>query len=223
MSVLEIVGGNDRRSMIKRYERKSKQEAIRELVDIIHCNWNQVEQLETKLAAAQPAAALDVKAAHDLGHWSASLKHTWPVETEEPQGAWMIGSIDDYGDGDQTAYPIITVEANQYDAPGDSEKIAKAISALWQQSFSTAAPAAKPDLPPMDEHLIYILGRPNFMCHGPAKLLRQLGRTIEHKSEHEQAHVIHWLLNSYLQHGAGWLGACNAEISALNPNSESEA
>lgn len=46
MSVLEIVGGNDRRSMIKRYERKSKQEAIRELVDIIHCNWNQVEQLE---------------------------------------------------------------------------------------------------------------------------------------------------------------------------------
>lgn len=46
MSVFEIVGGNDRRSMIKRYERKSKQEAIRELVDIIHCNWNQVEQLE---------------------------------------------------------------------------------------------------------------------------------------------------------------------------------
>lgn len=59
MSVLEIVGGNDRRSMIKRYERKSKQEAIRELVDIIHCNWNQVEQLEATcetLRGLQPAA-----------------------------------------------------------------------------------------------------------------------------------------------------------------------
>ncbi|WP_296125110.1 hypothetical protein [Pseudomonas sp. Ga0074129] len=46
MSVFEVRGGNDRRSMIKRYERKSKQEAIRELIDIIHCNWNQIEQLE---------------------------------------------------------------------------------------------------------------------------------------------------------------------------------
>lgn len=46
MSVFEVRGGNDRRSMIKRYERKSKQEAIRELIDIIHCNWNQLEQLE---------------------------------------------------------------------------------------------------------------------------------------------------------------------------------
>lgn len=71
-------------------------------------------------------------------------------------------------------------------------------------------------LPPMDEHLIYILGRPNFMCHGPAKSLRKLGHEIDHKSEHEQAHVIHWLLNSYLQHGADWLGACNSEIAAIH-------
>lgn len=60
MSVFEVRGGNDRRSMIKRYERKSKQEAIRELVDLIHCNWNQIEQLEAQLTSphgqqAQPA------------------------------------------------------------------------------------------------------------------------------------------------------------------------
>ena len=61
MSVFEVRGGNDRRSMIKRYERKSKQEAIRELIDLIHCNWNQIEQLEAQLGAeklsAQPVPA----------------------------------------------------------------------------------------------------------------------------------------------------------------------
>lgn len=45
MISFEVVGGNDRRSMIKRYERKSKQQAISELVDLMHCNWRQVELL----------------------------------------------------------------------------------------------------------------------------------------------------------------------------------
>ena len=57
MSVFEVRGGNDRRSMIKRYERKSKQEAIRELVDLIHCNWSQIEQLEAQLKAEKLSAA----------------------------------------------------------------------------------------------------------------------------------------------------------------------
>ncbi len=52
MSVLEIYGGNDRRSMIKRYERKSKADAVRELVDLMHCNWRQVEILERERDAA---------------------------------------------------------------------------------------------------------------------------------------------------------------------------
>lgn len=51
MSVFEVRGGNDRRSMIKRYERKAKQDAIRELVDLIHCNWSKIEQLEDQLAS----------------------------------------------------------------------------------------------------------------------------------------------------------------------------
>lgn len=278
MSVFEVRGGNDRRSMIKRYERKSKQEAIRELIDIIHCNWNQLEQLEalcTQLrgltpeppprppegeglpryglrwngpgqplsvpmddgywtpwhlansaadhsedarqmvpegwkpvpveptpemitaaeeaympfgdmdialrcallnapepiayrchkcqaetgapepykayvrcancGAATAATAAETQPAkndHDLSHWAESLKSTWPVEPLDPEGAWMIGSIDDHGDGDQTHWPVVTVEADQYDAPGDSEKIAKALSALWQQAFANQAPSA---------------------------------------------------------------------------------
>lgn len=60
MSVFEVVGGNDRRSMIKRYERKSKQQAISELVDLIHCTWRQIEGLEAKLADAQRLDAVAV-------------------------------------------------------------------------------------------------------------------------------------------------------------------
>ena len=52
MSVFEVRGGNDRRSMIKRYERKSKQEAIRELVDLVQMSWAQIEQLEAQLESA---------------------------------------------------------------------------------------------------------------------------------------------------------------------------
>lgn len=82
-----------------------------------------------------PSAAVEDKRSA-LMHWSKSLECTRPVEPDDPEGAWFIGSIDD--DGDQTFYPVITVEADQYDAPGDSEKIAKTISALWQQAFSTS-------------------------------------------------------------------------------------
>ena len=83
------------------------------------------------------------------------------------------------------------------------------------QQFAVSL-AAKPALPPIDKALIYILGRPNFMCYGVAQSLRKLGHSIPNKTEDEQAHVIHWMLNSYLLHGEGWLGACNTEIASLN-------
>lgn len=104
-----------------------------------------IEQLQAEcqtLRDHQAAAPLAATNDHDLSHWSGSLKATWPVEPLDPDGAWMIGSIDDHGDGDQTHWPVVTVEADQYDAPGDSEKIAKALSALWQQAFANQAPNA---------------------------------------------------------------------------------
>lgn len=64
MSTFEIHGGNDRRSMIVRFERKSKQAAISELVDLIHCAWRQNELLETE--RDQLKAATTATAAHDL-------------------------------------------------------------------------------------------------------------------------------------------------------------
>lgn len=64
MSILEIHGGNDRRSMIKRFERKSKQAAVSELVDLIHCAWRQNELLEIELDQLKATTA--ATAVHDL-------------------------------------------------------------------------------------------------------------------------------------------------------------
>lgn len=80
----------------------------------------------------QPMAAVA-----GLPHWEESLSSAWPAEAEDAQGAWIIGAIDEEGN----KYPVATIEADQYDAPGDSEKIARAIIALWAQAF--AAPVAK--------------------------------------------------------------------------------
>jgi hypothetical protein len=99
-------------------------------------------RLAAELSAIKAQDPVAIHSCDILVNWSASLQCTRPVEINDPEGAWMIGSIDD--DGDQCFYPVITVEADQYDAPGHSEKIAKAISALWVREFSKAAPVAKP-------------------------------------------------------------------------------
>lgn len=46
MSVFEVVSSGDRRSLIQRFERKSKQQAISELVDIHLTHCNRAEKLE---------------------------------------------------------------------------------------------------------------------------------------------------------------------------------
>lgn len=64
--------------------------------------------------------------------------------------------------------------------------------------------AASYSLPPLDEEVRWILGRPNFMCAGIAGALRMSGQEIKRKAEEEQAAVLHWMLTLYVQHGAGW-------------------
>lgn len=59
-----------------------------------------------------------------------------------------------------------------------------------------------PELPPLDDELVAILGRPNFMCAGIAARMRELGHTIKTRAENEQAAVLHLLLSFYLKHGA---------------------
>lgn len=67
-------------------------------------------------------------------------------------------------------------------------------------------------LPPLNDDLIAILGRPNFTCSHLAELMRQSGNDIRRKSEHEQAAVIHWFLGLYLEHGDKWEGIAKADI-----------
>lgn len=57
MPVFEVVSGGDRRSLMKRFERKSKQQAISELVDFHLLNCDRIEKLEAERDAAQARVA----------------------------------------------------------------------------------------------------------------------------------------------------------------------
>lgn len=69
-------------------------------------------------------------------------------------------------------------------------------------------------LPPLNDDLVAILGRPNFTCAHLAELLRKSGEDIRRKSEFEQAAVIHWFLRLYLEHGDKWENVAKADIQS---------
>lgn len=60
--------------------------------------------------------------------WSKSLTHCWPDDKDDRDGDWCVGCIDEEGN----FYEVVKVEASQYDAGGESQKIAEAIVALWE-------------------------------------------------------------------------------------------
>ena len=55
-------------------------------------------------------------------------------------------------------------------------------------------------------HQIAIMGKPNFACAGPAKLLIASGvyEDKAKKAEYEQAVFIHWALEVHKEHGENW-------------------
>lgn len=68
----------------------------------------------------------------EVAHWEKSLAAMWPADPEDMQGDWHIGAVDE--DGLKSA--VITIEASQYDAAGDSEKLARALLTLWSGAFA---------------------------------------------------------------------------------------
>lgn len=70
-------------------------------------------------------------------------------------------------------------------------------------------------LVPLDDETRWILGRPNFWCASVAQVLREDGHAIKTKAEEEQAAVIHWLLNLYLQHGDQWRDVAQQETKRI--------
>lgn len=67
----------------------------------------------------------------------------------------------------------------------------------------------------INDDLIAILGRPNFSCHEFAIALRGEGVLIHNKAEHEQAHVLHWMLGIYLEHGSDWKAQVGVELDRM--------
>lgn len=69
-------------------------------------------------------------------------------------------------------------------------------------------------LPPLNNELIEILGRPNFQCIQLASALRSGGQEIANRAENEQAAVIHFLLGHYLADPNQWAENASATIDA---------
>lgn len=100
------------------------------------------EEGAIKLDGTSPAA---LSAAPAAGvpeipvQWAKSLSHCWPQCLDEPDGDWCVGTVDEDGH----FYEVLLVEAAQYDAPGESQKIAEAIVALWSFADAPTPPASE--------------------------------------------------------------------------------
>ena len=53
--------------------------------------------------------------------WSKSLGFCWAADADYPGGDWIVGTVDEDGN----RYEVLRVEASQYDAEGESQKIAE--------------------------------------------------------------------------------------------------
>lgn len=90
------------------------------------------------------------------------------------------------------------------------EALRKEIETLRAQQHTDMANA----LPQLNDDLIAILGRPNFMCAQLADTLRSGGHDIAERAENEQAAVIHFLLGHYLADPVQWAEKASAVLKA---------
>lgn len=110
----------------------------------------------------------------------------------------------------------------------DPQEITKELHALeWAvEKITTLAALFAPSatacsgLPPMNEDLGDILGRPNFTCVSIANLLRFNGQSIPAKAEDEQASCIYFLLDLYLKHGGAWREKAKEILGEINERRE---
>lgn len=108
------------------------QRSLAEALDNVRC----LSDLGPELIAEQVFSTLAQQPAAVVpgipAQWEQSLSHCWPEDADDRDGDWFIGAIDEDGN----RYEVVRVEASQYDAAGESQKIAETIISLW--SFAAA-------------------------------------------------------------------------------------
>lgn len=67
----------------------------------------------------------------------------------------------------------------------------------------------------LNDQTRWILGRPNFVCGGIARVLRAGGHEIPAKAEEEQAAVIHWMLCQWETHGSDWKAVADQALRVM--------
>ena len=67
----------------------------------------------------------------------------------------------------------------------------------------------------LTEDQVSIMGKPNFACATPAKILIASGvyEDKAKKAEYEQAVFIHWALELHKEHGENWMNEGNKVLS----------
>lgn len=117
------------------------------------------------------------------------------------------GEFDVYGEDRNGLEGCSTIDVTELaaDAAKLIEAAEKRIAELSGEFFA---------LPPLNDDLIAILGRPNFTCAHLAELLRKGGQDMRRKSEFEQAAVIYWFLDLYLKYGDKWESIAKDDIQS---------
>ncbi len=101
--------------------------------------------------------------------------------------------------------------------------VVKRLAEIEGTAPAVAGPTPPATMPPMNEDLVEILGRPNFTCIRPAQAMRMGGFEIPSKAEHEQAHFIHFLLGKYFLHGSDWAKKSNEALQAMVASAQPKA
>ncbi|NHC63056.1 hypothetical protein [Paenalcaligenes suwonensis] len=168
------------------------------------------------------------------GHWLESFWKMGNAASPAAQAQWIEHcSITDIPDAvltpsglaiksEQVQPGLIRFDFINADGQPDSKMLTHdQMRSRYADLFASAAAvptdivAAQEPLPPLNDDLIAILGRPNFMCAGIAQLLRDSGHEIKKRAENEQAAALHFLLGHYLSDPQNW----NWKVAiALNPD-----
>lgn len=82
-------------------------------------------------------------------------------------------------------------------------------------------------MPPLNDEIEWILGRPCFAVAGIARRLHELKLyDVARKAESEQAAALHWMLNLYFTHGLAWRDEAEKVLrhnARVNPPTREEA